>query len=98
MGKLSLVVEVKLKTGKRDAFADRVRQHGEICLDKEPGCLQFDVLVPTDGSDRVFLYEVYADQAAMDAHMETPHMAQYRRDTEPMVAERNRTVCAVVND
>ncbi len=98
MGKLSLVVEFKLKAGQRDAFVDRVRQHSEICLDKEPGCLQFDVLVPTDGGDRAFLYEVYADQAAIDAHMATPHMAEYRRDTDPMIVERIRTTCAVVND
>ena len=98
MGKISLVVELKMNPGTRDAFVERVRQHGETCLDREPGCLQFDVLVPTDGSDRVFLYEVYADQAAIDAHMATAHMAQYREDTEPMIAERIRTACAVVND
>ena len=98
MGKISLVVELKMKDGQRDAFVDRVRQHGEICLDQEPGCLQFDVLVPTDGSNRVFLYEVYTDQAAIEAHMATPHMAEYRRDTDPMIEERIRNACAVVND
>ena len=38
------------------------------------------------------------DQAAIDAHMATAHMAQYREDTDPMIAERIRTACAVVND
>ena len=98
MGKISLVVELKMQPGMRDTFVDRVRQHGETCLDQEPGCLQFDVLVPTDGSDRVFLYEVYADQAAIDTHMATAHMAEYLQDTGPMIAERIRTTCAVVND
>ncbi len=98
MGKISLVVELKLKPGRRDAFADRARQHGETCLDTEPGCLQFDVLVPIDASDRVFLYEVYADQVALDTHGETPHMAAYRNDTNDLIVERIRTACALVND
>ena len=98
MGKISLVVEFKMKPGTRDAFVERVRAHSETCLDREPGCLQFDVLVPTDGSDRVFLYELYANQAALEAHAATAHMAAYRKDTDPMVVERIRTTCALVND
>jgi (4S)-4-hydroxy-5-phosphonooxypentane-2,3-dione isomerase len=97
MDKISLVVELKLKPGRCDAFVDRARRHGEACLDTEPGCLQFDVLVPTDASDRVFLYEVYADQTALDAHGATAHMAAYRSDTNDMILERIRTTCALVS-
>ncbi len=98
MGKISLIVELKLKPGRRDAFIDRAHRHGETCLDTEPGCLRFDVLVPTDASDRVFLYEVYADRAALDSHGATPHIAAYRNDTDDMILERIRTTCALVND
>ncbi len=98
MGKIALVVEFKLKPGQRDGFIARVRQHGAICLESEPGCLQFDVLVPNDTSDHVILYEVYADQAALDAHGETPRMAEYRRDTQDMLIERNRTTCDLLGD
>ena len=97
MGKISLVVELKVKPGRRDAFVDRARRHGEACLDTEPGCLQFDVLVPNDASDRVFLYEVYTDQAALDSHGATAHMAAYRSDTNDMILKRTRTVCALVS-
>ena len=98
MGKIALVVEFKLKPGQRDAFIARVRQHGATCLKSEPGCLQFDLLVPQGDADRAFLYEVYADQAALDAHGETPHMAEYRRDTQDMLIERNRTTCDLLGN
>ena len=98
MSKQAVVVTYRVKPGRIDELMPLLRAHIARTKANEPGCLQFDVLVPTDGSDRVFLYEVYADQAAIDAHMATAHMAQYREDTDPMIAERIRTACAVVND
>ncbi len=98
MGKISLVVDYTLKPGQRDAFVERVRRHGETCLDSEPGCLQFDILVPREDVDRVFLYEVYTDQAALDAHVATPYMAQYRIDIQDMADTRTLAICDLVND
>ena len=98
MSKIALVVELKMNPGKQDAFVERVKRHKDICMDQEAGCLQFDILVPTDGSNSVFLYEVYADQAAVDTHLNTPHMAEYRRDTDAMIAERIRNPCTVLDD
>jgi quinol monooxygenase YgiN len=54
--------------------------------------------VPADGTNSVHLYEVYADQAALDVHVSTPHMAEYRRDTDSMIAERIRVPCKVLVD
>jgi len=98
MGKVSLVVELKRIRGRRDAFVKRARRHAEICRREEPGCLHFDVLVPHDDSERAFLYETYADQAAVEIHMATAHMAEYRRDTDPMIVERTRTFCDLIKD
>lgn len=98
MSKLALVVELKMNPGKKDAFVARVKRHKKLCLEREKGCLQFDILVPSDGSNSVHLYEVYADQAAVDVHVNTPHMAEYRRDTDPMIAGRIRVLCAVLDD
>ena len=93
MSAIVLVVELTLVPGSKDNFLARVRRHREIVLKEEPGCRQFDVLVPDDRADTVLLHEVYDDQAAFDAHMETPHMKAYREDTGPMVADRRRTLC-----
>ncbi len=60
-------------------------------------CRGFELLVPTTGGDTVFLYEVYADQAAIDHHMQTPYMKQYLADTGPMIAARERTLCSLAS-
>ena len=98
MSKTGLVVELQIVAGMRDAFVERVSRHGETCLAEEEGCLRFDVLVPQDNGNRVFLYELYADQAALDVHDGTERMARYRADTKDMLATRTRTVCTLVND
>ncbi len=97
MTTLALVVELKIQPGQRDAFLARARVHRDNVLTKEPGCQRFDLLVPQESDDTVFLYEVYADQGALDAHFETPYMKQYLEDTGPMIANRQRTLCAVQN-
>ncbi len=97
MSKVALVVELGMVPGRRDAFLERARRHAETCLEEEAGCLRFDILVPDEAGDQVFLYEVYADQPAVDMHMATPHMASYREDTDTMVASRKRTLCRLVD-
>jgi quinol monooxygenase YgiN len=55
---------------------------------KEPGCHQFDVTVD-QAANRVLLYEVYDDEAAFDAHLQTPHLRTFRDGIEPLVVSRN---------
>lgn len=55
---------------------------------KEPGCRQFDVLFEESDRHHVFLYEVYDDAAALEAHRATPHFKRYAEITAPMIAKR----------
>ncbi len=90
MSTLVLLVELTLNAGQKDAFLTRAREHRRNVLSKEPGCKAFELLAPTDGSETIFLYEAYVDQAAIDHHMETPYMKEYMADTGSMIAQRNR--------
>ncbi len=98
MSTLVLLVELTINTGHMDAFLARAREHRTNVLGNEPGCKGFELLVPAEGSDTVILYEVYADQDAMDHHMQTPYMKEYMADTGPMVADRKRTLCTLASE
>jgi quinol monooxygenase YgiN len=87
MSTLVLLVELTINAGQMDAFQARA----------EPDCKGFELLVPVEGGDTVFLYEVYADQAAIDHHMGTPYMKEYMADTAPMIAQRNRRLCTLAS-
>ena len=43
----------------------------------EPGCLGFDFYANADGSDTFVSVETFRDQAALDAHRETPHFKAF---------------------
>lgn len=92
-----LHVELTLEPGRRADYLARARRHRETVLAKEEGCERFDISVPDDTDDVVRLYEVYADQAAFDHHMQTPYMQEYRADTNPMIANRSATRAVLAN-
>ena len=98
MSSLVLLVELQMNPGQLDAFLARVGIHRTNVLDNEPGCKGFEVLVPAEGEDTVFLYEVYADQSALDTHLKTPYMQEYLADTGPMIASRKRRLCKLASE
>lgn len=97
MSKVALCVTFKASPGQHQALVERLKILAKTCLRHEPGCLQFDVLVPLDSSDGVLLYEVYENEAALKHHDQTPHFLAYRQETASMVAERVRVTAAVVS-
>lgn len=71
-----------------EAFRARLERHAAATLQIEDGCLRFDVHQDRDNSGRFFLYEAYADDAALAAHRESSHYLAFRRDTDDQVVER----------
>ena len=53
----------------------------------EPGVLRFDVIQDPADPAHVVLVEVYRDDAAADAHKQTPHYAAWRDVVAEMMAE-----------
>lgn len=79
---MSFVVlpEFHVAPEKLSAFLAAARADAAASLADEPGCLQFDVIVAAEEAPaKVLFYEVYADRAAFDAHLQTPHLAAFRQ-------------------
>lgn len=66
-------------------FVSRVRKQAQDSLTLEPLCHRFDVLVADDFSARVFLYELYEDRDAFDAHLRSAHFLAFDGEVAPMV-------------
>ena len=49
----------------------------------EPGCFRFDINQDAEMPSRFYLYEVYRDEAAFQAHLETPHFKAWRDQVKP---------------
>jgi len=55
---------------------------------KEPGCVTYQVHRHKTEPRRFFIYELYKDDAALEAHRAAPHFLQYARKELPKIAER----------
>ncbi len=55
---------------------------------REPGCIRYDLYrASTAGASLFCLIERYADQAAIQAHRETPHYKNYRAGIADLLAQ-----------
>jgi len=105
MGKVALIVQFEIKPGKRDAFLAHIRPHAANTLAEVEGCERFDVLVPKEAQfdvpdrvadiDHVFLYEVYRDESALQAHLESSRVAGTRKGYADLIESRKIIRCAV---
>ncbi len=87
-GQFVIVAEFEVKPEGLEHFLELAKADASQSVAKEPGCRQFDVTVDRS-ANRVLLYEVYDDQAAFDAHLQTPHLEAFRAGIEPLVVGRN---------
>jgi len=70
---LALVVEFRIAAVYVDAFDAEISANARASRDTEPGCRQFDVCRDPSDPTLFFLYELYDDEAAIQAHLRTPH-------------------------
>lgn len=98
MPAIALVVELEINSGRKEAFLARALEHRENVQRNEPGCLRFDIVTSDEADNKVFLYEVYADEAALETHFNTPYMKEYLGDTGPMIAQRKRNRCTLAHE
>lgn len=94
---LILQVAFKIKADHLDDFLKEMVTNASAAVRDEPGCVRFDVLQNRDDPTRVYLYEVYKDDAALEAHRQAPHYLKWREAVqewheEPAVRHLSRNV------
>ncbi|MBE2236234.1 MAG: antibiotic biosynthesis monooxygenase [Caldilineaceae bacterium] len=91
-----LVVHLEIAPGRRADFVEIARAHAERSVRLEQGrCLSFEVFVPQESETLVILVEKYVDDAALQAHWESAHMADYNTRVDALIIGRSRYRCRV---
>jgi autoinducer 2-degrading protein len=80
------LVHVHVKPEHVPDFIDSMRANHAASV-REPGNFRFDVLQSVDDPTRFILHEWYIDEAAAQAHKETPHYLEWRAQAEDWMAE-----------
>jgi autoinducer 2-degrading protein len=81
-----LHVTIRVKPEHVSEFLDIARYDAEHSERDEPGCLRFDVIQDRDDPSRLYFYEVYRDEAALETHRQTPHFKFYVEKTQDWLA------------
>jgi len=95
MPKFAIIATIEVAPGRRDEFLPLLKAHAARCLKDEPGTVQFDLLLPQEGDNKVMIYELYSDAAAFDAHANGPSLARLRKEATGMMANVVGTRCSL---
>jgi quinol monooxygenase YgiN len=79
---LTVVARLRAARGKGDALAALLVEQAAAVRANEPGCLVYRPHRSTRDPDLFVFYEMYADEAALEAHRTAPHLAAFRQRRE----------------
>ena len=80
----SIFVTINIKPEHINEFTEASFGDAQGSVRDEPGCFRFDIHQDAEVPSRFHLYEVYRDEAAFNAHLETPHFLKWRDTVTPM--------------
>ena len=89
-------VRVKIKPEMRQRFLDSIEVDALGSEQDEPGCVRFNVLQDATDQNVYYFYEVYVDEAAVEAHRAAPHYAVWREAADTLDEPTERTECRTV--
>jgi len=87
-----VAVEFEIAPGKMPVFLPLMLENAATSR-REAGCRRFDVCRPHARRDGVFLYEIYDDEAAFQAHLQTAHFKAFATQTGDMIVGPKITIC-----
>ena len=73
-----IILPVQIKEGHKEDYLKAVLENAQGAVKDEPGCVRFDVIQDGGDANRIWVYEVYKDEAAFHAHTQSPHFAKTR--------------------
>ena len=91
---LAIWVKVRVKPATRERFLKAIEADALASERDEPGCLRFNVLQDEKDENVYYFYEVYTDQAALEAHQRTRHYASWRDVADVLEGPRAATYTA----
>jgi autoinducer 2-degrading protein len=93
---LAMWVKVRIKPELRQRFLEAIEADALGSERDEPGCLRFNVLQDQREENVYYFFEVYKDQAALEAHRMMPHYAVWRSAADTLDGPTEATGCKTI--
>ena len=91
---ITILFRMKIRNGKEEEALASLRKMAETASASEPDTLAYVFHRSQEDPASVVPYEAYADNAALQSHVQSPHMAEFQEtvaelfDTSEMPVER----------
>jgi autoinducer 2-degrading protein len=92
-----MLVRLQVKPELVDEFKAAILENAELSVERDPGCLRFDVLQQQDDPTRWLLYEVYDQEQAWVDHRKAPHFLAFMEVGNRAIVTREATKLTGVN-
>ncbi|MCB1745286.1 MAG: antibiotic biosynthesis monooxygenase [Gammaproteobacteria bacterium] len=89
-------IKVRVKPDQREAFLAAIEVDALGSERDEPGCCRFNVLRDSADPNVYYFYEVYEDEAAVQAHRAAPHYAVWKAAAHTLDGPVERIECETV--
>ena len=84
---IALTVSLYVHEEKLETFLKAIEANAHATFHDEPGCHSFDVTQDLKDPLHFIFYELYTDEAAVEAHRAASHFAVWRKAAEACVVK-----------
>lgn len=92
-----MLVRLQVKPELVDDFKAAILKNAAFSVQRDPGCVRFDVLQQQDDPTRWWLYEVYDKEQAWVDHRQAPHFLAFMEVGNRAIVTREATKLTGVN-
>ncbi len=82
-----IIAPIQINEGFKEQYIKGMIENARASVNDEPGCLRFDVVQDANDDHRMWVYEVYKDEAAFQAHTQSRHFLKLRDECAPWRAQ-----------
>ena len=72
-----IISPIQIKAGYKDQYVKKLVDVARESVSTEPGCLRLDVIQDADDSNRIWVYEIFKDSAALQTHTKLPFFIEF---------------------
>ena len=83
--RLVRLAEIEVESSMLDEYLEYAKEVGTVSTSVEPGVLTLFSMQDKSDPCKIYILEIYADQAAYQSHIQTPHFKKYKEGTAHMV-------------
>jgi quinol monooxygenase YgiN len=92
-----VLVQVQVKKELLDEFKPAILTNAALSVERDPGCVRFDVLQREDDPGKWFFYEVYENENAWVQHRNSAHFLRFKEVGDRAIISRDVTKLTGIN-